>query len=293
MLNTSTKKPVVKAFFDKITFTLSYLVKDPDSNSCAIIDPVLDFEYASGSLSYEGVNKIISYIEENDLSLEWIIETHVHADHLSSAAYVKEKLGGKSAIARQVQDVQEVFGGIFDENSSFLRDGSQFDHLFEDGERYMIGGLEAYVMHTPGHTPACMTHVIGDCVFVGDTVFMPDSGTSRADFPGADASILYHSIQKIFTLPDETRVFVCHDYQPNGRELEFETTIKEQKSRNTFINSDVTLEEFVAKREARDATLAVPRLILPSLQVNMRAGSLPIANTQGKIFLKLPVNAFK
>ena len=271
-----TIKPEVKAFFDEDTGSFSYVVKDPDSKSCAIIDSVLDFDYASGSVSYAGAKKIISYIKSNDLSVEWIIETHIHADHLSAAYYLKSKLGGKLGIGSHIIFVQNLFGKIFNVASEFKRDGSQFDRLFEDGDSYKIGNMTAHAVLTPGHTPACMTHVIGDAAFVGDTIFMPDGGTARSDFPSGEARELYNSIEKILSLPPTTRLFMCHDY-PENREVAYETTVAKEKADNIHIHEGVTKDQFEIMREARDATLPLPRLILPSLQVNMRGGQFPPA----------------
>lgn len=286
-------QPEVVPFFDEDSNTFSYVVKDPASASCAIVDSVLDFDYASGTVSHEGADAIIAYIREQQLVVEWLLETHVHADHLSAAPYIQDQLGGKLAIGEQITTVQKTFGKIFNEGTEFERDGSQFDHLFVDGDTFTIGGVKAQVLHTPGHTPACLTYVIGDAAFVGDTLFMPDAGTARADFPGGDAGVLYDSAQKILTLPNETRIYMCHDYQPNGRNLEYVTTVAEQKNHNIHVNGSVERKQFVAMREARDATLGMPRLILPSLQVNMRAGHFPKAQSNGQVYLKVPINAFK
>lgn len=290
-LNTDANcKPEVTAFFDAPTNTFSYIVKDPLSSACAVIDSVMEIDYASGRLSYKGADKIIAHIRHNDLQLQWIIETHVHADHLSAAPYIQERLGGKMAIGSEITTVQETFGTVFNAGTEFARDGSQFDHLFNDGERYQIGNLPCQAVHTPGHTPACMVHIIGDAAFVGDTLFMPDGGSARADFPGGDARSLYQSIQHIFTLPDETRLFMCHDYMPDGRPLLHETTIGAEKADNIHLHTGIGEDEFVAMREARDATLGMPRLILPSLQVNMRAGHLPPEDDNGTVYLRLPLN---
>ena len=285
-------KPEVAAFFDKDTNTFSYVVKDPDSKSCAIMDSVMNLDYASGTITFDGADEIIAYVREHKLEVEWLIETHVHADHLSAAPYIQKKLGGKLGIGSNIRIVQKLFGRVFNAGTEFQRDGSQFDHLFEDGDAYQIGGMTAYAMHTPGHTPACMTHVVGDAAFVGDTIFMPDGGTARADFPGGDAGVLYHSIQRLLSLPEETRLFMCHDYCPNGREVEYETTVAEEKAKNIHVHDGITHDQFVEMREARDLTLDMPRLILPSLQVNMRAGHLPPAEDNNMVYLKLPINAF-
>ncbi len=290
MRDTVGVKPEVKAFFDEDTNTISYVVKDPSSNACAVIDSVLDFDYAAGRISYESADEIIAYIEENGLKLEWLIETHVHADHLSAAPYIQEKLGGKIGVGANITVVQEVFGKVFNEGTRFERDGSQFDALFEDGDSYKIGNLEVKVMHTPGHTPACMTHVAGDAAFVGDTLFMPDGGSARADFPGGDAATLYDSIQKVLALPDDTRLFMCHDYGPNGRDIQWETTVAEEKEHNIHVGKGKTREDFIKFRTERDAQLGMPRLIIPSIQVNMRAGHFPEAEDNGTVYLKTPIN---
>ncbi len=284
------KKPEVTAFFDEATNTISYVVKDPDSQSCAVVDSVMDIDYAAGRISYEHADQIIDYIRKNDLKLEWIIETHVHADHLSAAPYIQEKLGGKLGIGENILIVQDTFGKIFNEGTEFQRDGSQFDRLFKDGDNYQIGNLPAFAIHTPGHTPACMVHVIGDAAFVGDTLFMPDGGSARADFPGGDAATLYDSIQKVLALPDDMRLFMCHDYGPNGREIRWETTVGEEKAHNIHVGEGKTKEEFVKFRTERDAQLDMPKLIIPSLQVNMRAGEVP-KDKDGRPMLKVPVNA--
>jgi glyoxylase-like metal-dependent hydrolase (beta-lactamase superfamily II) len=283
-------KPDVKAFFDAETNTVSYVVKDPSSNACAVIDSVMDIDYAAGRISYEAADEMIAYIRERGLTLEWLIETHAHADHLSAAPYIQSKLGGKIGIGAKIRIVQDVFGKVFNEGTEFQRDGSQFDQLFEDGDTYRIGGMTAFVFETPGHTPACMTHVVGDAAFVGDTLFMPDGGTARADFPGGDARVLYHSIKRVLTLPPETRLFMCHDYAPGGREIKWETSVAEQRASNIHVRDGISEDEFVAMRTARDATLGMPRLIIPSIQVNIRAGQLPPADETGKRFLKVPVN---
>ena len=286
-------KPKVVPFFEENTNTFSYVVQDPTSNACAIIDSVLDFDMASGNVDHRSAQAIIRYVEEKKLNVEWIIETHVHADHLSAAPYLKDYLGGKVAIGEHVQTVQRTFGDIFNSGPEFKRDGSQFDHLFKDGETYQIGNLEGLALHTPGHTPACMTHLIGNAAFVGDTLFMPDAGTARADFPGGDAATLYRSIRKILRLPARTKIYMCHDYGAEGRELEYQTSVKEELEKNIHVNAQVKEQDFVAMREARDRTLDVPHLILPSLQVNMRAGHLPPPEDNGRIFLKIPIDALR
>jgi glyoxylase-like metal-dependent hydrolase (beta-lactamase superfamily II) len=283
-------KPEVTAFFDPPTNTVSYVVKDPHSQACAIIDSVMDIDYAAGRISYESADKIISFVKERGLRLEWLIETHAHADHLSAAPYIQDKLGGKLGIGENIKIVQEVFGKIFNEGTEFQRDGSQFDCLFKDGDTYEVGGMTAFAMLTPGHTPACMTHVIGDAAFVGDTLFMPDGGTARADFPGGDACVLYRSIKRVLELPPETRLFMCHDYAPGGREIKWETTVAEERASNIHVREGVSEDEFVRMRESRDATLALPKLIIPSIQVNIRGGNLPEADDAGKRHLKVPIN---
>ncbi|GHE04152.1 beta-lactamase [Defluviimonas sp. 20V17] len=288
---TAVQRPDVFAFFDEATNTVSYVVKDPASDACAVIDSVLDFDYASGQTDTRSADAIVAHVQERGLKVEWVLETHVHADHLSAAPYVQERLGGKIGIGEKIRVVQDVFGKIFNEGTRFQRDGSQFDKLFSEGDSFAIGGLEGRVLHTPGHTPACLTYVIGDAAFVGDTLFMPDFGTARCDFPGGSAEDLYASIQKILTLPDETRIFVGHDYGAPGRkEYAWETSVAEEKARNVHVGGGKKAEEFVKMREERDKTLGMPRLIIPSLQVNMRAGRMPEAEDNGKTYLKVPVN---
>jgi glyoxylase-like metal-dependent hydrolase (beta-lactamase superfamily II) len=283
--------PLVTPFFDPATNTISYIVQDPASRSCAIIDPVLDFDPASGRVTTNQADTMIDHIQSKELTLEWLIETHVHADHLSSARYIQGRLGGKIGIGKSITQVQGVFGDVFGEDTSFARDGRQFDVLFDDLEVYHIGTLKAVALHTPGHTPACMTHVIGDAAFLGDTLFMPDQGSARADFPGGNARTLYHSIQRVLNLPDAMRLYMCHDYAPNGRPIAWETTVAEEKASNIHVGNGIDEDQFVAMREARDKTLGMPRLILPSLQVNMRAGAMPDPDAAGRVFLKLPINA--
>ncbi len=283
--------PDVKAFFDEPTFTVSFVVKDPTSSKCAIVDSVLDFDYASGRTDTESADEIIAYVKENGLEPVWLLETHVHADHLSAAPYIQEKVGGKIGIGEKITVVQDTFGKVFNEGTRFQRDGSQFDRLFKEGDTFEIGALKGRVMHTPGHTPACLTYVIEDSAFVGDTLFMPDFGTARADFPGGSAETLYASIQKILALPDETRIFVGHDYKAPGRDqYAWETTVKEQKDLNVHVGGGATAEDFVRMRTERDAKLAMPRLIIPSIQVNMRGGQMPEPDESGKRYLKIPVN---
>ncbi|GAA6208655.1 MBL fold metallo-hydrolase [Cognatishimia sp. WU-CL00825] len=283
------KLPDVKAFFDDQSNTISYLVIDPASNACAIIDTVMQFDYAAGRLSYETADAIISEITARGLDLAWIIETHVHADHLSAAPYIQEKLGGKIGIGEHILTVQDTFGKIFNEGTEFARDGRQFDQLFKDGDTYQVGSLCCVALHTPGHTPACMVHLMGNAAFAGDTLFMPDGGSARADFPGGDAGELYDSIARVLALPEEMRLFVCHDYGPNGRAIAWETTIGAQRSDNIHVGKGTSREHFIAMRETRDAQLAVPKLIIPSLQVNMRAGEVP-KDTDGNMVLKVPIN---
>jgi glyoxylase-like metal-dependent hydrolase (beta-lactamase superfamily II) len=283
-------RPDVTAFFDPATNTISYVVKDPASQACAIVDSVMDIDYAAGRISYDHANEIIAFVEKHDLKVEWLIETHVHADHLSAAPYIQQKLGGRLGIGRNITIVQDTFGKVFNEGTEFKRDGSQFDRLFDDGDTYNVGQMECLAIHTPGHTPACMTHVMGNAAFVGDTLFMPDGGSARADFPGGDAGVLYDSIQKVLSLPDEMRLFMCHDYGPNGRDIQWETTVAEEKAHNIHVGAGKSKADFVKFRTERDATLSMPKLIIPSLQVNMRAGDLPPPDETGKRFLKVPVN---
>jgi glyoxylase-like metal-dependent hydrolase (beta-lactamase superfamily II) len=284
------RHPEVTGFFDTETNTVTYVVRDPASAACAVIDAVMDFDYAAGRISYAAADKVIAHIRAQDLQLTWLIETHVHADHLSGAPYIQGKLGGKIGIGEHIRTVQDTFGKIFNEGTAFQRDGSQFDRLFRDGDTYQIGAITAFAMHTPGHTPACMTHVIGDAAFVGDTLFMPDGGSARADFPGGDARTLYRSIRRVLTLPDDTRLFMCHDYGPGGRDIRWETTVAAQRHDNIHIRDGVSEDDFVALREARDATLPMPRLIIPALQVNMNGGDLPAPDASGKRYLKVPIN---
>lgn len=284
--------PVVQAFFDEATFTVSYVVSDPETKACAIIDSVLDYDPSSGRTTTKSADEVIAYIKDNDLSVDWILETHVHADHLSAAPYLRDELGGKVAIGQEITTVQEVFGKLFNAGMDFSRDGRQFDHLVTDGEAFKVGNIEAKVMHTPGHTPACVTYVIGDAGFVGDTLFMPDFGTARVDFPGGDATTLYQSIQKIFSLPESTRLFMCHDYKAPGRDVyAWETTVGEQKEKNIHVANSISKDSFIQMRTERDKQLGMPRLILPSVQVNMRAGDLPPAEENGTRYLKIPLNA--
>lgn len=287
------KKPEFLPFFEQSSNTFSYIVKDPQSHHCAIVDSVLDFDYASGQISYHSADQIIECVKKRKLNVVYLIETHVHADHLSAAPYIQSILGGKIGISEKISIVQNEFGKLFNESSEFQRDGSQFDVLFKDGQTYQIGALEGKAIHTPGHTPACMSHYIGDTVLVGDTLFMPDGGTARADFPGGDARTLYHSIGKILSLPNDTRMFICHDYRPNGRELGYQTTVFQQKTNNIHVHEGISEDEFVKMREARDRTLGMPRLIFPSLQTNMRAGHFPEADLNDTIYLKVPISGLK
>ena len=281
----------VHAFFDEATNTLTYIVQEPEGRACAVIDSVLDFDYASGRTDTRSADAVIAHIRDHDLDLQWILETHVHADHLSAAPYIQERLGGRIGIGAQITVVQETFGKIFNEGTRFQRDGSQFDQLFRDGDSVMIGQLRGDVMHTPGHTPACLTYVFADAAFVGDTLFMPDFGTARCDFPGGSAAVMFDSVQRILSLPDATRIFVGHDYKAPGREdYAWETTVAAQKALNVHVGAGRARADFIALRQARDASLAMPRLIIPSLQVNMRAGHMPEAEENGTSYLKVPIN---
>ncbi|MEQ8246873.1 MAG: MBL fold metallo-hydrolase [Alphaproteobacteria bacterium] len=284
-------KPSVRSFFDPATFTITHVVREPGGHHCAIVDPVRDFDPKSGRTATESADAVIDYIRQEKLTVDWILETHAHADHLTAAPYLKEKLGGKTAIGAHIVDVQKVFAGVFNAGPEFATDGSQFDKLFADGETFKIGKMEARVMHTPGHTPACLTYVIGDAAFVGDTLFMPDYGTARCDFPGGDAETLYASIGKVLALPPETRLFMCHDYMPGGREVAWETTVADEKANNLHVHDGIDVATFVKMRTERDKTLDMPVLILPSVQVNMRAGHLPPPEANGLSYLKLPVDA--
>ena len=292
-MNQTAAQPEVTTFYDESTNTFSYIVSDPLSQHCAVIDPVLDFEGNSGTISYQSANQIISRITDENLILDYLIETHVHADHLSAAPYIQEELGGEICIGTHITVVQDEFGKLFNEGTRFQRDGSQFDILFEDNHEYQIGALSGRALHTPGHTPACMTHVIGDAAFVGDTLFQPDAGTARADFPGGDARALYKSIQKILSLPETTRLYMCHDYPPEGRSARSETTVAQQRAKNIHVHTGIVEDEFVSLREARDATLRMPELILPSLQVNIRAGHFPEAEDNETVYLKTPIRGLK
>lgn len=286
------KKPDVRGFFDEETFTISYIVTDLQSGKCAIIDPVLNYDMASGRTGEAATDRLIAYIEKKGLQVEWILETHVHADHLSSAPYLQKKFGGKTAISNNIVTVQNVFGDLFNRGPRFYRDGRQFDRLLGDGENFIIGTITCRVMHTPGHTPACATYICGDAVFVGDTLFMPDYGTARCDFPGGDAHTLYRSVQKILALPDDYRLFMCHDYAPGGRDYAWETTVAEERKNNIHIHEGISEEKFVTMRTNRDATLDMPKLIIPSVQINMEAGHPPEPEDNGTVYLKFPLNIF-
>jgi glyoxylase-like metal-dependent hydrolase (beta-lactamase superfamily II) len=289
----------VEGFFDPATWTISYIVLDRKTRSCALIDSVLDYDPKSGRTSHIHADRLIARVRELGATVQWILETHVHADHLTAAPYLKQALGGKSAIGQQITTVQKVFGALFNTGDEFARDGRQFDHLFADGEAFQIGSLEAVAMHTPGHTPACMTYLVSDegggspqrAAFVGDTLFMPDYGTARCDFPGGDARTLYRSINKVLSLPPETMLYMCHDYQPGGREVQYVSTVAQERADNIHVRNGISEEEFVAMRTTRDATLGMPVLIMPSVQVNMRAGQLPEPEANGIRYLKIPLNA--
>ncbi|ASR50164.1 MBL fold metallo-hydrolase [Blastomonas fulva] len=284
--------PVIKAFFDKDTNTVSYVVHDPESLRGAVIDSVLDYDPSSGRTSFSSADAILAYVGEKELAIDWMLETHAHADHLSAAPYLQQKLGGKIAIGASITLVQNVFGKLFNAGTEFERDGSDFDALFHDGDHFKIGNLDVTVLHVPGHTPADIAYVIGDAAFVGDTMFMPDYGTARCDFPGGDARTLFRSLRRLLELPADTRLFMCHDYLPEGRDhFVWETTVAEQRTHNVHAHDGITEDGFVAMREARDATLDMPRLILPSVQVNMRAGHLPEPEDNGVRYLKIPLNA--
>lgn len=285
-------QPQVTAFFDDATNTISYVVKDPASSACAVVDSVMDIDYAAGQITYEHADEIIAFIKEQNFTLEWLIETHVHADHLSAAPYIQERLGGKIGIGEKITVVQDTFGKFFNEGTEFQRDGSQFDALFSDGDTYNVGSMPVTVLATPGHTPACMVHIMGNATFVGDTLFMPDGGSARVDFPGGDAGTLYDSIQKILALPENMRLFMCHDYGPNGRDIRWETTVGDEKKYNIHVGEGKSKDDFVKFRTERDAQLGMPKLIIPSLQVNMRAGTIP-TDTDGNPSLKVPLNALK
>jgi len=284
-------RPLVQPFLDEDTETWSYVIYDREGGSAAVIDAVLDFDQASGRTSTGGAEKIVAFVRDKQLTVEWVLETHAHADHLSAAPFIREQLGGKIAIGDHIRQVQGIFRDVFNLEKEFLVDGSQFDHLFHDGDTFSIGDLEGRVIYVPGHTPADMAWLIGDALFVGDTLFLPDVGSARCDFPGGDARNLYQSVQKLLSLPEETRMFMCHDYPPKGaREHQCETTVGAQKRDNIHLHEGVTEDEFVKMRSERDATLGMPRLILPSIQVNIRAGQMPPAEDNGTVYLKVPVN---
>ncbi|MGL4412870.1 MBL fold metallo-hydrolase [Roseinatronobacter monicus] len=284
-------QPEITAFFDEATFTVTYVVRDPESQKCAIVDSVLDFDYASGHTDTRSADAVIAFVKDKGYEVQWLLETHVHADHLSAAPYIQRELGGQIAIGENIRIVQDTFGKVFNEGTEFQRDGSQFDALFKEGDSFHIGQLRGDVMHTPGHTPACLTYVIGDAAFVGDTLFMPDFGTARCDFPGGSADTMWDSVQKILSLSDETRIFVGHDYKAEGRDTyAWETTVGDQKRLNKHVGAGKSKDDFVRARNERDAQLGMPRLIVPSLQVNMRAGQMPPAEENGTVYLKVPVN---
>ncbi|WP_196157669.1 MBL fold metallo-hydrolase [Reinekea sp. G2M2-21] len=287
-------KPIatVKTFFDPATFTYTHVMHDADSRKALIVDSVLDYDPKSGRTATASADEVIAYVGEQDLTVEWIVETHVHADHLSAAPYLKAKLGGKTAIGSHINAVQKTFKTIFNVEDEFRTDGSQFDRLFSDNDTFQVGALTVTVMHTPGHTPACSTYVVdNEHAFVGDTIFMPDQGTARCDFPGGDATVLFNSVKRILSLPDSTKLYMCHDYGPNGREYQYLTTVKEERERNIHVNEKVSVDEFVKMRSERDATLDMPTLILPSVQINMRAGEMPPAERNGTAYIKVPLNA--
>lgn len=291
----SSQPPHIEGFFDPTTSTVSYLVMDPVSRLCALVDSVLDYDPKSGHTGTASADRLIALVKERHAKVEWILETHVHADHLTAAPYLKERLGGKIGIGAQIATVQKVFGTLFNSGADMARDGSQFDHLFMDDEPFSIGTLACRALHTPGHTPACMTYVVGDgsgrAAIVGDTLFMPDYGTARCDFPGGDARTLFRSINKVLSLPEDTLLYMCHDYQPGGREVRFVSTVGDERRSNVHIRNGITEEEFVAMRSKRDASLGMPTLILPSVQINMRAGHLPEPEANGIRYLKIPLNA--
>lgn len=283
--------PIVKSFFDADTWTVSHVVHEKEGGACAIIDAVLDYDARSGRTRTTSADKLAAFVQENKLQVAWILETHAHADHLSAAHYLRGKLGGKIAIGAAITQVQATFKRIFNLEPGFQADGSQFDRLLQDGETLAIGALQVRALSVPGHTPACMAYLIGDAVFVGDTLFMPDVGTARCDFPGGDASALYRSVRRLLSLPPETRLYMCHDYPPEGRSPVWETTVAEQRAKNIHVHDGVSEDEFVKMRTARDATLEMPTLILPSVQVNIRAGEMPPAEGNGVSYLKIPLNA--
>ena len=284
-------QPDIEAFFHEPTFTFSYVVSDPESGECAIIDSVLDFDPKSGRTSSEAADRITAFIADKGLETKWILDTHVHADHLSGASFLRDRLDVPIGIGEHVKEVQATFKDVFNAEPGFATDGSQFDHLFQDGESFAVGNLSLSVMHTPGHTPACLTYLVADAAFIGDTLFMPDYGTARADFPGGDAHVLYRSMRKLLALPPQTRLFMCHDYMPNARPLAWESSVANQRAENIHVHDGISEDEYVTMRNARDETLAMPALLLPSVQVNMRAGRLPPPEDNGISYLKLPLNA--
>jgi len=290
-MSKATVNPQVHGIFDPATWTVTYVVYEKPGAACAIIDSVLDYDPKSGRTSHRSADQVIEFVKAKDLKLAWILETHAHADHLTAAPYLKQALGGQTAIGDHISGVQKVFKGIFNMEAEFKVDGSQFDHLFQDGESFQVGALTGHVIYVPGHTPACVAYQIGDAVFVGDTMFMPDVGTARCDFPGGDAKTLFASVQKILSLPPETRLFMCHDYPPNNRPIAFETTVAEQKAKNIHVHDGISEEAFVAMRTQRDATLEMPVLILPAVQINIRAGELPPKEDNGIAYAKIPLNA--
>lgn len=281
----------IQSFFDPKTWTVSYVVIDLGTQQAAVIDPVLDYDFKSGHTDTNAADAVLAYVKAEELTVQWILETHAHADHLSGARYLQDQVGGRIAIGEHIRDVQATFKKLYNLERTFLPDGSQFDHLFHDGEVFRIGDVEATAMRVPGHTPADMAYLVDGAVFVGDTLFMPDVGTARADFPGGDARALYRSIHRLLALPPETRIFVCHDYPPEGREAKWETTVAAQRASNIHVHDGISEEAFVTVRNARDATLEVPTLILPSIQVNVRAGQLPPADENGIAYLRIPLNA--
>lgn len=289
MTLTTQTTPEITAFFDEDTFTVTYIVADPDTKQCAVIDSVLDYDANMGRTRTDSADKVITHIKEQGLTLVWLLETHVHADHLSGAPYIQQQLGGKITIGDQITQVQDIFGNLFNAEEAFSRNGSQFDHLLAANEELKVGNLSMTALHTPGHTPACMSFLVGDACFVGDTLFMPDYGTARCDFPGGDATTLYESMEKILSLPDATRLFMCHDYAPGGREYLWESTVAESKATNIHL-AGKTKAEFIDMRTTRDAQLSAPRLLLPSVQVNMRAGHMPPAEDNGIAYIKIPLN---
>ena len=287
---TASLTPTVHGFFDPATWTVTYVVYEKEGSPCAIIDSVLDYDPKSGRTSTESADRVIAFVKENKLQVQWILETHAHADHVTAAPYLKSKLGGKVAIGDHISVVQDVFKGIFNLENSFATDGSQFDHLLKDGEEIHFGNLIFKAMFVPGHTPACMAYQVGDAIFVGDTMFMPDVGTARCDFPGGDAHVLYQSMRKILSFPLDTRLFMCHDYPPNGRPVQFETTVADERKSNIHMHDGISEEQFIEMRSKRDATLEMPVLILPAIQINIRAGDMPPKESNGVSYLKIPVN---